>query len=61
MTDMDRETRDDIIEIINEVEAEVLAEDKLGASRDQIAEGTCERIRERIYSVGTGTDQEVDV
>jgi len=42
---MDRETA---FEVIEDVEEEILAEDKLGASRDQIVEGTCQRIRDRL-------------
>jgi hypothetical protein len=38
----------DILEVIDEVEAEVVDECKLGATRDQIVEGTCERIRRRL-------------
>lgn len=45
-----------ILRIVDEVEDEVLAEDKTWASRDQIAEGTCARIRNRICSVDTDTD-----
>lgn len=44
-TEIDREA---VIDIIDEVEDEVLDEDKMGATRDMIAEGTCARIRERV-------------
>lgn len=33
---------------VDEVESEILAEDKLGATRDMLVEGTCERIRDRL-------------
>ena len=40
--------RSAVFDVISEVEKEILAEDKLGASRDQIVEGTCQRIRDRL-------------
>lgn len=39
---------DEVIEVINEVESDVSAENWTGASRGQILEGTCNRIRGRI-------------
>jgi len=51
---------DDVLEIVDEVEDTVLAEGKLGASRDQVAEGTCARIRRCILSIQTDAGQEVD-
>lgn len=46
----DRETVavDAVLDVIDDVEEEVLAEDKLGASRDQVASGTCARIKRRL-------------
>ena len=46
-----RVARNDVIDIINEVEERVLSEDKHGATREMVAEGTCERIRERIFQL----------
>ena len=45
-------SQEDVLEVIDEVEEKVVDECKLGATRDQIAEGTCERIRRRIHELG---------
>lgn len=37
-----------VMDIIDDVEDQILSEDKHGASRNQVAEGTCSRIRRRI-------------
>ena len=47
----------EVEEIIGEVEAEVLAEDKFGASRNDVVEGTCQRIVRRLRLVETDTSQ----
>jgi hypothetical protein len=47
----------EIEEIIEDVEAEVLAEDKHGASRNDVVEGTCQRIVRRVRDEHTGADQ----
>lgn len=54
-SEIERET---VLEIIAEVEEEVLAEDKHGASRDMVVGGTCERIRERLFSLQPHTERE---
>lgn len=37
-----------IEQIVAKVESEVLAEDKMGATREMMVEGTCARIRSRL-------------
>lgn len=48
---------EEVEQIIEDVEAEVLAEDKLGASRNDVVEGTCQRIVRRLQSVHADTNQ----
>lgn len=38
----------DVLDVVDDVESEVVDEDKMGASREQVAEGTCERVRRRL-------------
>jgi len=45
-------SQEDVLNAIDEVEGKILAEDKTGATRDQVVEGTCQRIRSRIRDVG---------
>lgn len=47
----------EVEEIIEDVEAEALAENKLGASRNDVVEGTCQRIVRRLRSVDTGEER----
>ena len=46
--ELDRDTLHAVISLVEEIEEEVLDEDKTGATRDQMVEGTCQRIRDRI-------------
>jgi hypothetical protein len=46
----------EVEELIEDVESEILAEDKFGASRDEVAEGTCRRIKRRLRSLNPDTN-----
>lgn len=49
--------RETVLEIIDEVEEEVLSEYKTWATRNQVAEATCARIRNRIRTQDTEAEQ----
>lgn len=47
----------DLGSCIDATRREIAAEDKLGASRDQIVDGTCARLQRRLHQTVVGADR----
>jgi uncharacterized membrane-anchored protein len=48
---------EDVKEVIGEVQEEILEEDKMGATREMMVEGTCQRIASRVDSLPSEDNQ----